>query len=511
MKKIYYILTFLLCVYVQTANAQMGVNSTGAAPATSAMLDVSSTTKGFLMPRMTTAQRTTLGATAINGMQVFDSDLGEVYLRRFGIWSPMNVPRNAFGISDNSASPIVAGYNSGTGIGVHGIGGTGSGVVGSSTSGFGVYGISSSDNGVYGYSSGAGTGVNGLGTSGYGGYFVSTTGTALGISGVGSTSPSSSTNNPLLRINLANDNNYGWVRFENSTGARSFAQRYDLFSPTAASNSYALYYGTDQLFTIRGDGKFGLNVNSPSDLLHLSPISATGDVYTRLSTTSGLAGLRLQNAAGDWSLYSNEFSKLFLGYSTDNFANTNQVLVFEPNGANYNVIPSTTNQVFLGTSGFRWREIWSQNNLNTSSDRRLKKNINEIKYGLDEIMKLQAVTYNWKDNDDRRLQLGFIAQDVEKIVPEIVTKSGISDEEFERLEKKGEKVTDTYGMQYTGLIPVLVKAVQEQQKVIEEKVNRISQLEDKLLKMNGLEARLNLIEALMNNQKSENPASVNDK
>jgi flagellar biosynthesis chaperone FliJ len=141
----------------------------------------------------------------------------------------------------------------------------------------------------------------------------------------------------------------------------------------------------------------------------------------------------------------------------------------------------------------------------------LKKNINEIKYGLDEVMKLQAVTYNWKDNDDKRLQLGFIAQDVEKVVPEIVTKSGISDEEFERLEKKGEKVTDTYGMQYTGLIPVLVKAIQEQQKVIEDNASRISQLENKLQKMNDLEARLNLIEALMNSQKSETRTSINDK
>ena len=66
-------------------------------------------------------------------------------------------------------------------------------------------------------------------------------------------------------------------------------------------------------------------------------------------------------------------------------------------------------------------------------------------------------------------------------------------------------------MQYTGLIPVLVRAVQEQQKVIEDKTTRISQLEGKLQKMNELEARLTLIEVLMNNQKSEIRASVNDK
>jgi trimeric autotransporter adhesin len=178
MKKIYYILTILLCVYVQTANAQMGVNSSGAAPATSAMLDVSSTTKGFLLPRMNTAQRTTLGATAINGMQVFDTDLGEIYLRRFGVWSPMNVPRNAFGISDNSAGAIMAGYNTGTGVGVQGTGSTAAGVVGTSTSGFGVYGVSPSNFGVYGVST-TNVGAYGSSTSGFGTVGLSSSGVGV--------------------------------------------------------------------------------------------------------------------------------------------------------------------------------------------------------------------------------------------------------------------------------------------------------------------------------------------
>ncbi|MCB0790641.1 MAG: hypothetical protein KDB97_02665, partial [Flavobacteriales bacterium] len=41
-------------------HAQLGVNATGAAPAPSAMLDISSTTQGLLPPRMTQAQRTAI-------------------------------------------------------------------------------------------------------------------------------------------------------------------------------------------------------------------------------------------------------------------------------------------------------------------------------------------------------------------------------------------------------------------------------------------------------------------
>jgi hypothetical protein len=312
---------------------------------------------------------------------------------------------------------------------------------------------------------------------------------------------SSSSSNPHLRLRTTNDVNATRIRAENSTGTRFFEQRFYTGSSFAGSNYIDINYGNDNLLTVTGDGKFGINNVSPADLLHLKPISNTGDVYARLSTSTGLSGLRLQNNTGDWSMYTNEFSKLFFGYSSNNFGTTDQVLILEPNATEFNFIPSTTNQVYLGTSGSRWREIWSQNPLNTSSDRRLKKNIVEIKYGLDEIMKLQAVSYNWKNNNDSKLQLGFIAQDVEKIVPEIVSKSGISDEEFAKLEQKGETISDTYGMQYTGLIPVLVKAVQEQQNIIESKSKEIIQLSQKLQKMEELEARLSSIESLLEGKK----------
>ena len=667
MKKLIIILVVLFTGLI-SINAQVGINSTGAAPATSAMLDVSSTSKGLLIPRMTTVQRTTGIASPATGLLVYDTDLKDVFIfdvtwkkgtvsnpplvltsintpikgvstnptsNDVGVWGETSAVNLAggtgvYGLSSNTSpsghnfgvygetfsttdkgygvygkhtgtngvaiqgestngalaigvqgiSPSgfavqglttngigVRGFVTGVGIGVYGradpagsvavdgssVAGigirgssnssygvtgqstSGNGVRGISTSGFAVQGLSTSNAALYGFS-GSGNGLyaetNGgtaaaariVNNSGTGnaidannnsttnatGKFVNAIGPVLSMVGPGATSSTSSTTNPIVRMGITNDSNYGWVRFENSTGARHFSQRYDLVSTTASINSYALYYGTDQLFTVRGSGSFGLNVSNPLDLLHLSPISATGDVFARISSTTGFTGLRLDNNTGDYQLFSNEFGGLFLDYSLDNYATRTGILTFAPNASNFEMRPAITNNVFLGTSAFRWKEIWSQNALNTSSDRRLKKNINEIKYGLDEVMKLQAVTYNWKDTDDKKLQLGFIAQDVEKIVPEIVTKSGISDEEFERLEKKGEKVTDTYGMQYTGLIPVLVKAIQEQQKVIADKLSRIEQLEEKIQKLSSLEARLSMLENTLNAQKVSNSIS-NDK
>lgn len=73
MKKLFFILLILLQVKITTAQ-NVGINTTGAAPNASAMLDVESTNKGFLTPRMTTAQRLSI-ATPANGLMVFDTDL----------------------------------------------------------------------------------------------------------------------------------------------------------------------------------------------------------------------------------------------------------------------------------------------------------------------------------------------------------------------------------------------------------------------------------------------------
>ena len=94
----------------------------------------------------------------------------------------------------------------------------------------------------------------------------------------------------------------------------------------------------------------------------------------------------------------------------------------------------------------------------TPSDKRLKKNIKDIDYGLDTIMKLNPKEYDWKKDD--RHDIGFIAQEVEKVIPEIVKDKKHFDKEIKTLD-------------YEKLTAVLIKAVQEQQE-------QINKLEDKL-------------------------------
>lgn len=104
---------------------------------------------------------------------------------------------------------------------------------------------------------------------------------------------------------------------------------------------------------------------------------------------------------------------------------------------------------------------WSTQGFSTYSDRRLKENINPIKKALDKVLKLEGVTYNLKDETNKN-HIGLIAQDVEKIVPEVVSTND-----------KGIK-----GVAYSNLIALLIEAIKEQNKTIEEQRKDIQDLKD---------------------------------
>ena len=80
MKRKFYLLTILMAVKLFT-HGQIGINATNTAPNGSAMLDVSSTNKGLLIPRMTTAQKNAI-LNKIEGLTVYDTDL-----KQFSYWT----------------------------------------------------------------------------------------------------------------------------------------------------------------------------------------------------------------------------------------------------------------------------------------------------------------------------------------------------------------------------------------------------------------------------------------
>lgn len=77
----------------------------------------------------------------------------------------------------------------------------------------------------------------------------------------------------------------------------------------------------------------------------------------------------------------------------------------------------------IGDDGIMWDQGWIDwihyNILTDESDIRLKENIESLPYGLDAINNLNPVSFNWKKNG--RLKYGFIAQEVQEVIPEMVS------------------------------------------------------------------------------------------
>ncbi|MES2798211.1 MAG: hypothetical protein V4683_19740 [Bacteroidota bacterium] len=75
------LIILLLTIFANKISAQIGINTTNTPPNTSAMLDISSTTKGLLIPRMTTIQKDAI-PNKIEGLTVYDTDL-----KQFSYWT----------------------------------------------------------------------------------------------------------------------------------------------------------------------------------------------------------------------------------------------------------------------------------------------------------------------------------------------------------------------------------------------------------------------------------------
>ena len=95
-----------------------------------------------------------------------------------------------------------------------------------------------------------------------------------------------------------------------------------------------------------------------------------------------------------------------------------------------------------------------------NSDIKLKKNIRPLdQYGLNEILKLKPVMYDWKNEEKGSDNIGFIAQDVQEVIPELVNESEMLN---------GKEGETKLGVEYSKMVAVLTKAIQEQQKQIDE-------------------------------------------
>jgi len=118
--------------------------------------------------------------------------------------------------------------------------------------------------------------------------------------------------------------------------------------------------------------------------------------------------------------------------------------------------PADTNRPVLINN-----DLYVNGSIFNPSDKNLKKNIQPISIDKSsEILRLEPVEFNYNDDRTQRKHLGFIAQDMEKIYPELVTSQN-----------------NIKSLNYVELIPLLVLQIQKQQKEIDE-------LKEQIIKLN---------------------------
>jgi Chaperone of endosialidase len=212
--------------------------------------------------------------------------------------------------------------------------------------------------------------------------------------------------------------------------------------------------------------RFAPGVAAPTD----TEIPTTAGFYTPsdaynsvMISRGGVANAQtIYFAVNQTSLYS-EIQAAHAGILTD-------TLVLNRQGGNVGIATATPAYVLTvnGTAG--GTNAWS-----SPSDIRLKKDVESISGALDLVRQLRGVRYRWRAVDDREVgkalnlpteekQIGFIAQEVEKVVPEAVVRpdGGSSD--------------GVYALKEANLVPVLVEALKEQQQQIDDLKSEIKAL-----------------------------------
>ncbi len=253
-------------------------------------------------------------------------------------------------------------------------------------------------------------------------------------------------------------------------------------------------------FVDAGTNRLGINTITPANQFHFIADGSTGWV-TQWSNSTTNGGLKLiyNDNAGNFSRVlmgiTNYDASAYsvpgiMGLSINNTATGSGGIGLQGAANNESGVAVYgtlfTTGAYTGWGGYFDADVYCGGTY-FGSDRRLKRDITPIKSALGIVKQLDPVSYYYDTErypemglDENRMTYGFIAQELEKVLPELVKEKNLilNSNVLKSNSDKGMKhETEEFKVvNYTLMIPVLTQAVKEQQEVIENQNKQIEQL-----------------------------------
>ena len=289
--------------------------------------------------------------------------------------------------------------------------------------------------------------------------------------GIGTASPSSS-----LHVNLGNASGEQHIRATQTSLASSTAgirfgdSTWDAFIDHSHGSKDLMNFGfyrnpTRQVnMVLSHEGNVGIGTTSPNRQLEIygnssnyfsfSPTEADDtsvDDKTNFGATSMRKQMmmRLNNRTWYWGIINNASNNLGLGVDGGGGDDPDIQCVFQNNGTFWTKNIRTSGNVGIGTTSPGYKldvngTIYASGDVIMFSDERKKTHIEAIPNALEKVLQLRGVTFNKLDDDNRR-HSGVIAQEVEKVLPEVVYTAE----------------DDTKSVAYGNMIGLLIEAIKE--------------------------------------------------
>ncbi len=455
----------ILASSVSLYSQNVAINNNGAAPNTNAILDVDVTTnnKGILIPRLSTAQRTGIGGLGAGdeGLTVYDETTNSYWLWDGTQWVEFSMTGDAWQLTGNAGT--VAGTNFlGTTDGVD---------------------FSIRRNNV--------EKVRVLNT------------TTSFMDEIQTRDGGANSGDVLVRIYDSGDDGRVDIYENNAYNIRLNGNGTSIFNEQGiASNDFRIESDAqaNQFFVDAGNDRIGIRTGTPAYMFEMSNGGVNVGAAPMASyTNAGTDGVALSAYNSSTANVYNGFEGITAGTYTGVFglgittgAGGDGVFGQSNDWQSIGVVGSRFNSggADLGYGGLFYNDLGYTGGLWNVSDRRLKKDIKPMKGALSLISQLSPVTYNYDIEKypemglNERNEFGFIAQELKAIIPEIVKEKTLSTNGAAKIEPskgKVEKDENFLTVDYTRLIPLAIKGIQEQQAIIEAQNSKIEQLE-KLVK-----------------------------